>query len=111
MMICQIDARIPVATQNDIEHELRLLGDVLEALDGELIGAEIGFNRQSLSAFIRVESEIIANDIFEASLFAVERIAYLGESQDPKLDLHKRKTSQGLRQYSAQAAIPILRAA
>lgn len=82
MMMCRIDMRIPDALQAEVGCELRLLADVLEALDGELVGANLGFNQQSLSAVVRVESEMLANDIFEASRFAVEQVAYLYDTGD-----------------------------
>jgi hypothetical protein len=89
MIICQVDARVSGMGKEDIERELRLLEDVLAALDGELIGAEVGVDQQSLVAYVRAESELIVGDIFEASNFTAERIAYLGQALDTPIDANR----------------------
>lgn len=87
MIICQIDARIPGMGREEVEEELALLGEVLAALDGELVGAEVSADGAGLTAYARAESELALSDIFDATPFAAERIAYLGPAAGVRLDL------------------------
>lgn len=98
MIICQVEARVSGMEKEDIERELRLLEDVLAALDGELIGAEVGVDQRSLVAYVRAESELIVSDIFEASDFTAERIAYVGPALDARVDTD-RPASRGMWRY------------
>jgi hypothetical protein len=98
MIICQVDAWLCAMGHEDIERELGLLGEVLAALDGELIGAEVGTDQGRLVAYVRAESELVVSDIFEAFQFTVERIAYLGWSHETQIDLN-RPATQGMWRY------------
>jgi hypothetical protein len=89
MIICQVDARITGLAMEDVDEELRLLGEVLAALDGELIGAVVYREQQSLVAYVRAESELAVSDIFDATHFAAERIAYLGPGAEAGLDFNR----------------------
>jgi hypothetical protein len=106
MIICQVDAWLTAMGKDDIEQELGLLGEVLAALDGELIGAEVGTDHGRLVAYVRAESELAVSDIFEAFHFAVERIACLGWSHETQIDFN-RPAGQGMwRYWPAQPALP-----
>lgn len=105
MIICQVDARASGMGKEDIERELRLLEDVMAALDGELIGAEVGVDQQSLVVYLRVESELIVSDIFDASDFTAERIAYLGQAIDTHIDAN-RPTRRGMWRYRPRLMPP-----
>lgn len=98
MIILQVDARVSSMRQEDIEQELQLLGEVLAALDGELISAEVNGDQQSLVAYVCAESELMVSDVFEASYFIAERIVYLGPSPDTHIDFN-RPTSRGTWRY------------
>lgn len=89
MIICQVDAVVSNMEKKDIERELRLLEEVFAALDGELIGAEVGIDQRGLVAYVRAESELVVSDVFEASDFTAERIAYLGPAPDTAIDVNR----------------------
>jgi hypothetical protein len=78
MIICQIDAQISGMNREDIEHELKVIEDLLMLSGGELIDADISLRHSCLVAYVRAESELIVNDIFEASVFIVDQVFYLG---------------------------------
>jgi hypothetical protein len=106
MIICQVDASVSAMGKEGLEQELRLLEDVLNALEGELICAEGRMGGPGFVAYVRAESELAASDIFEACGFAVEQIAYLGPSHDAHIDCN-RPTGQLTWQYRpAQASVP-----
>jgi hypothetical protein len=106
MIIFQVDARVSAMGKEDIEQELKVLGEVFVALDGELIGAEVGMERQLLVAYVRAESELVVGDVFEASLFPAEQIVCLGWAHEAHVDLD-RPASQGAWRYRpAQPAGP-----
>lgn len=92
MIICQIDARFSAIDKEDVEQELKVIGDVLAAIDGELIHADISMGHRHLVAYLRVESELVACDIFEASYFAAESIVYLGPSRESHSHVKLLKT-------------------
>ena len=78
MIICQVDARAASMGKEDIEQELRVIGNVLAAIGGELIDADISMRHGHIVAYVRAESELVVNDIFEASFFSIDQIVYLG---------------------------------
>lgn len=82
MIICQVDANFSAMDKENVEQELKVVGEVLAAIDGELIHADISMGHRHLVAYLRVESELLASDIFEASYFAAESITYLGPSRE-----------------------------
>lgn len=98
MIICQVDAWLYAMTKQDIERELELLGEVLVALEGELIGAEVSMDQGHLLAYVCAESELVVNDIFEVFHFTVERIACLGWAHETHIDL-SRPASEGAWRY------------
>jgi len=100
MIICQVDARVSTLGKEAIERELGVLEEVFAALDGELIGAEVGVEWQRLVAYVRAESELVVSDVFEASLFAAERIVCLGWSHEARVDLDR--PALGVWQYRPQ---------
>ena len=89
MIVCQVDAWLNAMRKEDVERELDLLGEVMEALEGELISAEVSADNTRLLAYLRVESELQASDIFEVFHFSVERIACLGWSAEPRADISR----------------------
>lgn len=104
MIICQVDMQVQAMGQEDIEQELKVVGEVLAALDGELLGAEVGDG--FIVAYVCAESELVVSDLFEASHFTVERIAYLGPSHEAHLDF-SRPVRQGMWRYRpAPPAMP-----
>jgi hypothetical protein len=98
MIICQVDAWLSAMGKDAIERELGMLEEVLAALEGELIGAEVGTDLGRLVAYVRAESELQVSDVFEAFHFAVERIAYLGWSHETSVDFTP-SASQGMWRY------------
>jgi len=108
MIICQVDAWLSAMGKEDAERELALLEEVLAALDGELIGAEVGADSGRLVAYVRAESELQVSDIFEVFHFTVERIAYLGWPHEARVDFAP-PASQGTWRY--RPARPALAAA
>jgi hypothetical protein len=90
--------------KEDIERELELLGEVLASLDGELISAEVSASQDRLLAYVRAESELAVNDIFDGFDFTVERIAYLGWPHEKPVD-HDRPMVQGAWRYQPQQTV------
>jgi len=106
MIICQIDARFSSAmSKKDIEHELELLDDVLDALDGHLIGAKVNMSNQRILAYVRAESELAIKKTFECSYFKAERIACLGWHQEPleSIEYDDRSASEAVWLYPLAA--------
>lgn len=106
MIICQVDARISDMSMEEIEQELELLGEVLAALDGELISVEVCPERRSLTAYLRSESELVVSDIFEATGFVAEQIVYLGPSHPP-IDFNRPLARSMWRYRPAPANRPV----
>lgn len=105
MIICQVDAILSGMDKEDIEQELQLVGDVLEALEGELLCAEVRTDQNSFVAYVCAESELVVSDIFDACCFTVEQILYLGPAHETHIDCN-RSSSQLTWQYRpARAAI------
>lgn len=98
MIVCQVDAWLCAMRKEDIERELELLAEVLASLDGELISAEVGASQDRLLAYVRAESELAVNDIFEVFHFTIERIAYLGWPHETPVD-YDRPIAQGAWRY------------
>lgn len=85
MIICQVEACFPPTMgMKEVEQELKLLDDVLEAIGGELIGAKVNMLDRRILAYTRTDSEsgLMAEKIFESSYFSAERIACLGGYQE-----------------------------
>jgi hypothetical protein len=89
MIICRVDAWFSAMEEKDIKEELKVVEKVLAALDGELIGAEVGTAQRRLVVHVRAESELVVSDIFEASHFTVEHIACLGWSYETPVDFDR----------------------
>ena len=110
MITCQVDAWFSAMRKEDVERELEMLVEVLDALDGEFLGAEVGIEQGRILAYVRTESELVVHDIFEVfHFFTVERIACLGQSHETQVDFD-RPASPGAWQYrparaAGQAAI------
>ena len=98
MIICEVDAWVSSMEKEGIEDLLRLTEEELAALDGELIGAEVGMGHGRLVAYVRAESELVVNSIFEVCGFTIERVAYLGPSPETHIDFN-RLASQGTWRY------------
>ena len=81
MMTYQVDARFPLMEKEDIDKELNVIGDALDAIGSELIRADLSMDHNYLAIYICTESALIANDILEASDFTIEQIAYLKPRQ------------------------------
>lgn len=92
MITCQVDAKVSGMGQEEIGQELLLLGEVLAALDGELLSANAD-GLGSLIAYVRAESEMLIYEVFEASRFIAERIAYLGPPFGGQADFGGRQPS------------------
>lgn len=97
MVIFQVDAWFSAMAKEDAEQELKVVAEVFAALEGELIGAEVGLQGRLL-AYVRAESELMVSDVFEASHFTVEQIVYLGWSHETSIDL-SRPASHGTWKY------------
>lgn len=83
MIICQVEARFPSAmSMEEVEQELKLIDDVLEAIDGNLIGAKVNMPNRRILAYVRAESELMVGKIFASSYFTADRIAGLGWQQE-----------------------------
>lgn len=82
MIICQVDAWFATMGKEEVERELKVLEEVLAAIDGELIGAEVRMAQGRILAYVRAESELVVGDIFEASHFNAEGIACVGWHQE-----------------------------
>jgi hypothetical protein len=108
MNIFQIDTRISAMSKNDIEQELGVIGDVLAAVGGELIGAEVRANPRHqvtyLMIYVRAESELMVSDIFECSYFSMGRISCLNSAADILTDF-KQPANAGQWQYQPAALV------
>ena len=85
MIICQVDAWFSAMGKEDVERELKVVEEVLAAIDGQLLGAEVRTAQGRILAYVRAESELVVGDVFEASYFNVERIARLGWRQEARI--------------------------
>ena len=89
MIICQVNAMFSGMEKSDIELELKVIEDILEVVGGELIDADVSMAHGHLVAYARVESKMVAKDIFEASRFVVENISPLGRLHQDYSDFQK----------------------
>jgi len=110
MIICQVDAILSGMDKLEIEQELQLVGDVLEALEGELLCAEVRTDQKSFVAYVRAESELVVSDIFDACCFTVEQILYLGPAHETDIDCSRQATHLTWRYRPPRAAITPTRA-
>ena len=105
MIIFQVDAQVSRMGKEDIEHELKVIEDMLAATDGKLIKAAVSMDDRYLVACVCAESNWMVSDIFDASDFTVEKISYLGLSHEAHINLPKCLSWQD-GQLCAASAVP-----
>jgi hypothetical protein len=102
MIMCQVDARTIVMGQHEIQQELKIITDVLQAIGSELVDADVNSSDGTLVAYVRAQSELVINDVFEASFFKVDSITYLGPIHEPYNDFRPTQTQPAKRAIAAK---------